>query len=63
MVGFNRRFSRFSIWAKQQLPDNVQMTINMVVNAGNLNPDHWADEKGQGGRIIGEVCHFIDLAQ
>ena len=63
MVGFNRRFSRFSIWAKQQIPKNVQMTIHMVINAGNLNPDHWADKKDQGGRIIGEVCHFIDLAQ
>ena len=63
MVGFNRRFSRFSIWAKQQIPENVQMTIHMVINAGNLNPDHWADKKAQGGRIIGEVCHFIDLAQ
>ena len=63
MVGFNRRFSKFSNWAKKQLPSNTPLTINMIVNAGNLNPNSWADQTSQGGRIIGEICHFIDLAQ
>jgi predicted dehydrogenase len=33
------------------------------VNAGVIAPDHWIQrlEEG-GGRINGEVCHFIDLA-
>ncbi len=33
------------------------------VNAGPIAPDHWIQrlEEG-GGRIVGEVCHFVDLA-
>ena len=32
------------------------------INAGVLPLDHWANDPEQGGgRILGEVCHFIDL--
>ena len=34
------------------------------INAGHIPGDHWTqDPKQGGGRIIGEVCHFIDLMQ
>jgi predicted dehydrogenase len=34
------------------------------VNAGQLPPEHWShDQVEGGGRIIGEVCHFVDFAQ
>jgi predicted dehydrogenase len=34
----------------------------MTVNAGAIPRDHWTqDATVGGGRIIGEVCHFIDL--
>jgi predicted dehydrogenase len=34
------------------------------VNAGQLPQDHWAlDAVEGGGRVIGEVCHFIDFVQ
>jgi predicted dehydrogenase len=40
------------------------MTILYRVNAGQLPPDHWShDETEGGGRVIGEVCHFVDFAQ
>ena len=27
-----------------------------------IPPDHWInDRKLSGGRLIGEVCHFVDL--
>ena len=33
-----------------------------TINAGTIPADHWVqDSKVGGGRIIGEVCHFIDL--
>jgi len=33
------------------------------VNAGSIPPDHWIqDAKVGGGRLIGEGCHFVDLA-
>jgi predicted dehydrogenase len=32
------------------------------VNAGLLPKDHWLNDPQQGGgRIIGEVCHFVDF--
>ena len=32
------------------------------VNAGYIPPEHWVHDPQQGGgRIIGEVCHFVDF--
>ncbi|HNL90015.1 MAG TPA: Gfo/Idh/MocA family oxidoreductase, partial [Nitrospira sp.] len=34
------------------------------INAGRIPPDHWVqDPHAGGGRIIGEVCHFVDYMQ
>lgn len=62
-VGFNRRFSPFSIKAKQALGDNPGVvSININVNSGYLEKNHWTqDIEVGGGRIVGEACHFIDL--
>ena len=65
MVGFNRRFSQAAKEAYKLFESyDGPLVFNFRVNAGALPPDHWAinDEIG-GGRIIGEVCHFIDLMQ
>ncbi len=63
MVGFNRRFSLLAIKAKELFSDRATpLSINYRVNAGRIPPGHWAhDPKEGGGRIIGEVCHFIDF--
>jgi predicted dehydrogenase len=38
------------------------MVLNYRVNAGYISPDHWVHDPEQGGgRILGEVCHFVDL--
>ena len=65
MVGFNRRFSPFSVKAKEWLGEGSgPMVINCRVNAGFVPKDSWVQDLGEGGgRIIGEVCHFIDLIQ
>lgn len=63
MVGFNRRFSPLTSRMRSLL-DTLQAPKSFVltVNAGTLSPDHWVnDPELGGGRIIGEVCHFIDL--
>lgn len=63
MVGFNRRFSPFSLKAKEQLTSN-KSPINVIatMNAGFIPPEVWVhDMEIGGGRIIGEACHFIDL--
>lgn len=63
-VGYNRRFSPLSLEAKRLLGEtNAPVAINILVNAGQIQPDHWTqDPQIGGGRVIGEVCHFIDLA-
>jgi predicted dehydrogenase len=64
MVGFNRRFSQLvrkmnDFFGKNSGPK----LIFYRVNAGPLPISHWTqDEQEGGGRIIGEVCHFIDTA-
>lgn len=62
-VGFNRRFSPFSIDAKKQIGNsNIPLTIIANMNAGFIPPNHWThDMQVGGGRIIGEACHLIDL--
>jgi predicted dehydrogenase len=38
------------------------LALHYRINAGYLAPDHWVNDREQGGgRILGEVCHFIDL--
>lgn len=64
MVGFNRRFSPHGIAARNFFANRLApLSINYRINAGRVPPGHWAqDETEGGGRIIGEVCHFIDFA-
>lgn len=65
MAGFNRRFSPVAIDLKSRLAALARpMTISYRINAGRLPPEHWTlnPEEG-GGRIIGEVCHFVDFVQ
>lgn len=61
MVGFNRRFSPLTEMLKEKM-NNDAMSMICRVNAGRIPPDSWIqDMKTGGGRIIGEVCHFVDL--
>ena len=64
MVGFNRRFAPHTLAAKCLLSGRSNpLAIIVTVNAGQLPSDHWLhDPNVGGGRIIGEGCHFIDLA-
>lgn len=63
MVGFNRRFSPLALAAREFFADRqAPLSISYRVNAGRIPKSHWIQDPGQGGgRIVGEVCHFIDL--
>lgn len=65
MVGFNRRFAPLMIKMKSAITTRTSpafITINC--NAGQLPDDHWTqDMERGGGRILGEACHFIDVAR
>lgn len=61
MVGFNRRFSPLAQIVKKQLADGPA-AMHYRVNAGFIPRDSWIqDPEIGGGRIVGEVCHFIDF--
>jgi predicted dehydrogenase/threonine dehydrogenase-like Zn-dependent dehydrogenase len=58
-VGFNRRFSPMIEKIKKNL--SGQVSINYRINAGIIPKEVWIQDRTiGGGRIIGEVCHFID---
>lgn len=65
LIGFNRRFSPHTVAMKDWLrsaPANKSVVI--TVNAGAIPRSHWTqDVEIGGGRILGEACHFIDLAR
>lgn len=61
-AGFNRRHSE----ATQQVRDTFgadgePLVLTYRVAAGRLPETHWYKDRRQGGRLLGEVCHFIDL--
>ncbi len=63
LVGFNRRFSPLTVELKKRFNPQLPKAITLRINAGAVPKDHWVnDPEIGGGRIIGEVCHFIDLA-
>ncbi|HNS12526.1 MAG TPA: bi-domain-containing oxidoreductase [Bacteroidia bacterium] len=62
MIGFNRRFAPQITELKKVISSDMPLSINYRINAGAISKDHWIqDPKLGGGRVIGEVCHFIDL--
>jgi len=62
MVGFNRIYSLLtekllSFIRRRATP----LVMHYRINSGYLTLDHWTmDKEIGGGRIVGEVCHFID---
>lgn len=65
MVGYNRRFSPHASKIREYMGDRSDpMVINYRVNAGFIPRDHWVHSEEEGGsRIVGEICHFIDVMQ
>jgi len=64
MVGFNRRFAPLAIALRDQLARHAgAKTLAIRINAGPLAPGSWIVADEGGGRILGEACHFVDLAR
>lgn len=65
MVGFNRRFAPLATRLKALTEGRAgPLSLVITVNAGRIERDHWTqDPRKGGGRIVGEACHFIDLAR
>jgi len=61
MVGFNRRFAPFAASVRALAGPKL---IRYRVSASPLPKEHWLNDPDVGGgRILGEVCHFVDFLQ
>lgn len=62
MLGYNRRFAPATDLLKEFFEGRTEpLSMLFRVNAGPLPQGHWvADTSISGGRILGEVCHFVD---
>lgn len=60
-VGYNRRFAPLAVKAKSLL-GAAPAQVLITVNAGKAADSGWlGNPEFSGGRLVGEVCHFIDL--
>ena len=63
-VGFNRRWSPAVAAARRALSGVAAAKLVVYrVAAGPVPDGHWYQDRRMGGRILGEVCHFVDTAQ
>jgi predicted dehydrogenase/threonine dehydrogenase-like Zn-dependent dehydrogenase len=63
-VGFNRRHAPLAIRLREYVQAGGHpRQVVIRVNAGHVGDDHWInDPEDGGGRLLGEGCHFVDLA-
>lgn len=60
-VGFNRRFAPMVVQARDVLArSGGPLVMQYRINAGHIPGDSWVHGSEGGGRIVGEVCHFVD---
>ena len=62
-VGYNRRYAPLSLRVRDVLAAarGPRMAVYRV-SAGRVPPGHWTlDPAVGGGRIVGELCHMLDL--
>ncbi len=64
MVGFNRRFAPFTDKVKDFFAARSEpMLVHIRCNAGFIPASSWVQDPQNGGRIVGELCHFVDWAR
>ena len=64
MVGFNRRFSPLTERLKNFFAGRTEpMLVHIRCNAGFIPRSSWVQDPENGGRIVGELCHFVDWAR
>ncbi len=59
-VGFNRRYSG-AVKALQAARIGVPVESRYTVIADEFAEDYWALQESEGGIIVGEMIHFVDL--
>lgn len=63
LTGFNRRFSPLTQTLRKHTAGRP-LVMSYRINAGAVSATSWVqDADAGGGRIVGELCHFIDTMQ
>jgi polar amino acid transport system substrate-binding protein len=63
-VGFNRRYAPGVARLQEFFSGVAPLTLIYRIHAEALPRNHWVyDPEQGGGRILSEVCHFVDLAR
>lgn len=61
-LGFNRPSSRFGRLIRQHLDQEAGPAMYSWFVAGHaLAPDHWYHRPQEGGRVLGNLCHWTDF--
>jgi hypothetical protein len=60
-VGLNRRWSEPVFALRSHLDAHRgPLVVTYRVSGGSPASSHWYHDRRQGGRLLGEVCHFVD---
>lgn len=63
MLGFNRPKSFFGETIKKYLDEQSGATmLNWFIAGHEIAADHWYFKDTEGGRILGNLCHWIDFS-
>jgi predicted dehydrogenase/threonine dehydrogenase-like Zn-dependent dehydrogenase len=61
-VGFNRRYAPSYVVLKKQLSKRTgPAVLNCRVNSPGISGSYWMADPANGGAVLGEACHFVDL--
>ncbi|NOX50259.1 MAG: Gfo/Idh/MocA family oxidoreductase [Gammaproteobacteria bacterium] len=62
-VGYNRTLSRIGVRIKDHLGTQTGAAmLNWFIAGHELEPDHWYFQDAEGGRILGNLCHWTDFS-
>jgi predicted dehydrogenase len=61
-IGFNRPGSTFGVLMRDQLwREDGELMQNWFIAGHEIAPDHWYFREEEGGRVLGNLCHWTDL--
>lgn len=61
-IGFNRPHSDFGNRIRDELwKEQGELMQNWFVAGHRIEPDHWYFKQAEGGRVLGNLCHWTDL--
>ena len=61
-LGFNRPYSPIGVKIKQALDSQSGPAVyNWFVVGHDIAEGHWYHDEGEGGRILGNLCHWTDF--